>query len=133
MYGRTFPGIDERPTDCVQKRGETEGMSGQETFCLRGGLERVGRKWWEHGRSACEGTGSGGVGAALRKDRGKVKASGDESTAMGDLEKREVGVAGSQGLGVRFSMEYAWVSRVIVGRKGAPSRQPGQGTRWVER
>ena len=32
---------------------------------------------------------------------------------------------------VRSTMEYSFlVPRVLVGRKGAPSRQPGQGTRW---
>ena len=31
----------------------------------------------------------------------------------------------------RSTMEYPlWVSRVLEGRKGAPSRQPEQGTRW---
>ena len=32
---------------------------------------------------------------------------------------------------VRSTIEYPlWVSRVLVGRKKAPSRQPGQGTKW---
>ena len=40
------------------------------------------------------GTGSRGIRAALRKDRESDKAGGDGGTAMGDPEKREVGVAG---------------------------------------
>ena len=78
------------------------------------------------------GTGSGGMRAALRKDKGRDKASGDRSTAMGHPEKREMDVTIIKGR-VRSTMEYPlWVSRVllIVGRKGAPSRQPGQRTRW---
>ena len=35
---------------------------------------------------------------------------------------------------VRSNMEDPfWVSRILVGRSGAPSRQPGQGTRWERR
>ena len=41
---------------------------------------------------------TGGMHAALRKERGSDKASGDGSTATGDPHKREVGVAGIWGV-----------------------------------
>lgn len=44
------------------------------------------------------GTGSGGIRAALRKDRGDDKAGEYGNTAVGGPEKNEVGVARIQGV-----------------------------------
>ena len=73
------------------KERKMEGMRGKETFRLRSGLERVERKWKGNGRGGGRETGSGGMRAALRKEKGSDNASGDGSTAMGDPEKRELG------------------------------------------
>ena len=45
-------GVRERPADGVQEWEKTEGMTRKETFRLRSGLGRVGRKWRGHGRGA---------------------------------------------------------------------------------
>ena len=68
--------------------------------------------------------------AAFGEDRGSNNAGGDGSSTGSDSEGGEMGVAGVMGY-VRSNMEdLLWVSRVLVGRTGEPSTQPGQGTRW---
>ena len=63
----------EHPVDGVQERGKTEGMRRKEMFRLRSGLERVERKWRGNGREGGRGTGSGGMRAALRKEKGATR------------------------------------------------------------
>ena len=43
-------GEGERPADGVQERAKTKGIRGKDKLSSMSGLERVGRKWREHGR-----------------------------------------------------------------------------------
>ena len=99
-------GMDERASDDLLK--ERAGESGEEMEEAReGGSGRAGSR---------------GIRAALPKDRGSDKAGGDGNTAVGDQDRRKVGGAGIHGV---REIEYGrplWVSRISVGRSGAPGR-----------
>ena len=103
---------------------------GQAAYCLGSGLERMGEKWRSQGKgSAAElipeefAPHSGRVGGATRLA---------EMGAPPWVIQREGRWASQEFMGyVRSNVEDPlWVSSVLAGRIGDPSRHPGQGTRW---
>ena len=130
-YGASIPG---RENACLMAYRSGAGWRvwtrGQAIHCLRNGLEKVGEK--------CRSQGKGTV-AELRPEefalhsgrmRGATRLA--EMGAPSWVIQREARWASQPFMGfVRSNIEDPLlVSRVLVGRTGEPSRQPGQGTRW---
>ena len=103
----------------------------QATCCSRSGLERVGEKWRSQGKGAVAEL----IPEEFALHSGRIEGA-TRLAEMGALPwviQREGRLASQAFMGyVRSNMEdpLLWVSRVLVGRTGEPSRQPGQGTRW---
>ena len=133
-YGTPVPGGEKAPLTTYRSGGRWKvWRKGQATFCSSRELERVGRKWKEQGRGAVVelvpeefSLHSGRIGGATRLA---------EMGAQPWVIQRRERWASQAFMGyVRSNMEGPlWVSRILVGRSGAPSRQPGQGTRWERR
>ena len=90
--------------DLMVERGKMEGMDERASDVLLKKLAGESGEGMEEAREGGSGrAGSGGIRAALRKNRGSDKAGGDGSTAVGDPEREKVGVACIHGL---REMEY---------------------------
>ena len=130
-YENTVPGGKNAPlTTHTSGRRWRIWTKGQATFCAKCGLERVGRKSREQGRGA--------VGELVPEEfalhPGRIEGAIRlvEMGAQPSVIQREGRWASQAFMGyVRSNTEDPfWVSRTLVGRSGAPSRQPGQGARW---
>ena len=127
-YRTIIPGGESAPLMVYRSGGRWKVWTrGQATYCLRSGLERVGEKWRSQGKGAMAelipeefALHSGRIGGATRLA---------EMGAPPWVIQREGRWAKQAFMGyVRLNMgDPLWVSTVLVGRTGEPSRQPGQG------
>ena len=102
----------------------------QAAYCLRNGVEKVGEKWRSNGRGAM---------AELRPDEFELRSGRiGGATKLAEMGAPPWGIQREGRWASRALMGYVrsnmqdplWVSRVLMGRTGEPSRQPGQATRW---
>ena len=102
---------------------------GQATYCLRSELERVGEKWRSQGRGA--------VAELMPGEFALYSGSIGGATRLAEMGAPPWVIPGEERWASQAFMGYVrsnmedplWVSRVLVGGTGEPSRQPGQGTR----